>query len=100
MEWELIFLAGGIAAAGYFIGDGLKNFKNPTAKNIFDSLNEEEDYELINEKDVHYFMGISKDDVKTLTQEHSDIPHIIINGKVYYPKDKLRKWLLNLEHTS
>jgi hypothetical protein len=41
-------------------------------------------------------MGLSKDDAKSLIQQHSDIPHIIINSKVYYPKAKLRKWLMNL----
>ena len=41
-------------------------------------------------------MGISKEDVKYLIQEHPDIPHIIIKDKVYYPKAKLRKWLTNL----
>ena len=96
MEWGFIFVAVGIAVAGYFIGDGLKNFKNPNAKNLLDSLDEEDEHELIKENDVHYFMGISKEDAKSLIQEHSDIPHIIINGKVYYPKEKLRKWLLNL----
>ena len=96
MEWGLIFVAVGIAVAGYYIGDGLKNFKNPGAKNFIDSLNEEDEHELIKENDVSYFMGISREDAKSLIQEHPDIPHIIINGKVYYPKDKLRKWLLNL----
>lgn len=95
MEWNFI-IAVGIAVAGYFIGDGLKNFKNPNAKSFIDSLNEDDEHELIKESDVHYFMGISKEDAKSLIQEHSDIPHILINGKVYYPKAKLRKWLLSL----
>ncbi|OIK10680.1 DNA-binding protein [Bacillus sp. MUM 13] len=96
MEWSMFFVSIGIAVAGYFIGDGLKNFKNPNAKSLFDSLNEDDEHQLIKENDVHYFIGISREDTKSLIQEHSDIPHIIIGGKVYYPKDKLRKWLLNL----
>ncbi|SFC51516.1 hypothetical protein SAMN05443252_10446 [Bacillus sp. OV322] len=96
MEWSIFFVSVGIAAAGYFIGDGLKNFKNPNAKSLFDSLNEDDEHQLIKENDVHYFIGISREDAKSLIQEHSNIPHIIISGKVYYPKDKLRKWLLNL----
>ena len=96
MEGYFISLAIGIAVAGYFIGDGLKNFKNPNGKGLIDSLGEEDEHELIKENDVHYFMGISKEDAKSLIQEHSDIPHIVINSKVYYPKAKLRKWLLNL----
>lgn len=96
MEFDLFWLALGIAIAGYCIGDGLKNFKNPIAKNLIDSLDEDSEHELIKEKEVHNFMGISKEDAKSLIEEHSDIPHIIINGKVYYPKEKLRRWLLNL----
>ena len=96
MEWGLIFVALGIAVAGYFIGDGLKNFENPNAKNLIDSLNEEDEHELIKENDVPYFMGIWREDANSLFQERSDIPHLIISGKVFYPKDKLRKWLLNL----
>ncbi|HWL25991.1 DNA-binding protein [Lysinibacillus fusiformis] len=95
MEWNFI-IAIGIAVAGYFIGDGLKNFKNPNAKSLIDSLEDDDEHELIKESEVHYFMGISKEDAKSLIQEHSDVPHIIINSKVYYPKAKLRKWLLNL----
>lgn len=93
---EVFILAIGIAAAGYFIGDGLKNFNYPNALSLMDSLEDDDEHELIREKDVHYFMGISKEDTKTLIQEHADIPHIVINSKVYYPKAKLRKWLLSL----
>lgn len=96
LEFSLILIAAGIAIAGYFIGDGLKNFNNPDAKSIMDSFDEEDEHELIKENEVHHFMGISKEDAKSLIQEHSNIPHIIINSKVYYPKAKLRKWLLNL----
>ena len=96
MDLNLIIIAISIAVAGYFIGDGLKNVNNPNAKSLMDSFEDDDEHELIKESDVHYFMGIAKEDVKSLIQEHSDVPHIIINGKVYYPKAKLRKWLLNL----
>ena len=49
MEWGLIFVAAGIAIAGYFIGDGLKNFKNPNTKNLLDSLEDDDEHELIKE---------------------------------------------------
>ena len=61
MEWYFISIAIGIAVAGYFIGDGLKNFKNPNAKGLIDSLGEDGKHELMKEKDVHYFMGISNE---------------------------------------
>lgn len=96
MEWDLIWIGLGIAAAGYCIGDGLKNFKNPHAKNLIDSLDDDDEHELIKENAVHHFIGVSKEDAKSLIQEHPGIPHIVINGKVYYPKAKLKVWLLNL----
>jgi hypothetical protein len=94
--WESILVAIGIAAAGYFIGNGLKNFNNPDTKNRFDLSNEVDEHELIKENEVHNFMGVSKEDATSLIEEHPDIPHIIINNKVYYPKSKLRKWLLSI----
>ncbi|MFS8630156.1 MAG: helix-turn-helix domain-containing protein [Bacillales bacterium] len=96
MDIELLILALSIAAAGYFIGDGLKNFKNPNAKSLLDSLEDFDGPDLISEKDVHDFIGISKEDAGALIREHPDIPHITINGKVYYPKAKLRQWLKDL----
>ncbi|MDY0404490.1 DNA-binding protein [Virgibacillus sp. 179-BFC.A HS] len=97
MEFDLIWIALGIAAAGYFIGNGLKNFKNPDATDsLSEILNDDDEHELIKENNVHYFMGISKEDAKSLVQEYPDIPHVLINNKIYYPKAKLRKWLSNL----
>jgi len=97
MEFDLFWIALGIAAAGYFIGNGLKNFKNPdAADSLGDFSNDDDEHELIKENNVHYFMGISKEDAKSLTQKHPDIPHIFINNKKYYPKAKLRKWLKDL----
>ncbi|WP_099363854.1 DNA-binding protein [Fredinandcohnia onubensis] len=92
----LLFLAIGIAVAGYFIGDGLKNFKNPEAKGVMEKLEEDDLYELIKEKDIAYHIGVSKEDAKQLIKEHPDIPHIVLNGTVYYPKSKLKQWLSNL----
>lgn len=94
MEFDLFWLGAGIAAAGYFIGSGIKNFKNhDKTTDFFDYI---DDHELIKESNDHYFMGISKEDAKNLIQEHPDIPHLIINNKVYYPKGKLRQWLSDL----
>lgn len=96
MGIDFFWLALGIAIAGYCIGDGLKNFKNPHAENLIDFLDDDKNHELIKEKDVHHFMGVSKEDAKSLIEEHSDIPHVIINGNVYFPREQLRKWLLKL----
>jgi len=86
----------GIAVTGYFIGNGLKNFKNPVAQGLSKIFDEDDEHELIKENDVHYFIGISKEDAKHLIKQYPDIPHIVIKDNVYYPKAKLRKWLTNL----
>ncbi|MBT2216965.1 DNA-binding protein [Virgibacillus dakarensis] len=96
MDIDFFWLALGLAALGYFIGDGLKNFKNPSSTNPIESLDEFDKHELLKENEVHWFMGVSKEDAKKLLEEHPDIPHITLNGRVYYPKAKLREWLLNL----
>lgn len=95
MELDFIYLAIGIAFAGYCIGNGLKNFRNPQAKGLLEYLGDD-DQELIKQDHVYEFMGISKEDAKTLFEDHRDIPHIIINGTVYYPRTKLREWLLHI----
>lgn len=94
----LIWVAIGIAIAGYFIGDGLKNFKKPNAKNFMEALDEDDDHDhkLIKESDVHHFIGISKEDAKKLRQAYPDIPCIQLNGQVYFSKKQLREWLMNL----
>lgn len=96
MESDFLILSIGIALAGYFIGNGLKNFKNPDESSSLESIDDFDGHELIKESDVHYFMGISKSDAKSLLQDHPDIPHVIINNKVFYPKAKLREWLMNI----
>ena len=94
MDLDFFWLAIGIASAGYFIGEGLKGSKN--RKSILEEVGEYDAHELIRQSDVHYFMGISKEDAAKLIEEHPDIPHILINNHVYYPKAKLREWLLSL----
>ncbi|MCM3586689.1 DNA-binding protein [Mesobacillus maritimus] len=93
---DSIWLALGIAAAGYFIGEGLKNFKNPEAQSLTGSFDFDDDHELIKDSNVHHFMGITKEDAKVLLKEHPDVPHVLINGKIYYPKNKLKQWLLDI----
>lgn len=90
--WIAIGIGAGLAALGYFIGDGLKNFQNPIAKNIFDS-DEDDNPQLIKEKNVHYYLGISKADVEGLLKDYPDIPHMKINNNIYFPKAKLREWM-------
>jgi len=55
MEIDFLWIGLGLAAFGYFIGDGLKNFKN----------DEDDEHELIKANEVHHFIGVSKDDAKS-----------------------------------
>lgn len=56
----------GIAVAGYFIGEGLKNFKNQKVKSIFESLDEDNDHELIHEKAEAALQRLSFNNSQTL----------------------------------
>lgn len=96
MELDFLWLGLGLAAFGYFLGDGLKNFKNPSSRNALEFLDDDDEHELIKANDVHHFLGVSKEDAQLLVDEYPDIPHIILNGQVYYPKVKLREWLMKL----
>ncbi|RYM05630.1 DNA-binding protein [Sporolactobacillus sp. THM7-7] len=94
MDW--LWIGVGIAVAGYFIGEGLKNFGHPEAESLLESQDADDKHELIREKEVHHFIGISKEDVGQLLQQYPDVPHIHLNGKVYYPKERLRQWLMEI----
>ena len=93
MYMEFLFIAIGIAAAGYFIGEGLRNFQSPNSKSLIETFDEDDDHELIKENNVHYFLGVTKEDAKQLISEYPNIPHILLNDKVYYQKAKLKEWL-------
>ncbi|WP_147804657.1 DNA-binding protein [Alkalicoccus halolimnae] len=90
---DFTLLAIGLAAAGYFIGEGLKNFQNDKAKDPLENIFGFNKQELIKESKVHSFLGITKRDAETLIQDYPSIPHITLNGKVYYPKHQLQEWM-------
>src|SRR5699024_656137 len=96
MEIDLIWIGLGIAVDGYFIGDGLKNFKNQQTNAISDIFDDNDEHEQIKVSVVHDFMSISKEDAKHLNKDHPGIPHIKIKHNVYYPQGKLREWMKNL----
>nr|WP_259545491.1 hypothetical protein [Heyndrickxia oleronia] len=45
-------------------------------KELLERLDENDEHGLLNEKDVHYFIGISKEDALALLKEHRSIPYI------------------------
>ncbi|WP_050181675.1 hypothetical protein [Domibacillus robiginosus] len=88
-----LFLGLGIALAGYFIGDGLKNWKNPSEKTFMDHFKRRDQPEFIREDSLHRFIGTPKEDAKALLEENRDIPSIKVNGKMYVSRTSLRQWL-------
>ncbi|MGA9227901.1 MAG: helix-turn-helix domain-containing protein [Mesobacillus sp.] len=62
--------------------------------------------QLFTQSEVANYLGISIEEVQKLTKItngpdsfKSEIPHIEIEGKVYYPKSAIDRWLLNIELT-
>ncbi|AUZ26665.1 hypothetical protein [Bacillus cabrialesii] len=88
-----VFIAIGIALAGYFIGEGLKHMNHPKA-------NEQSDILLIKERDIYFyighFLGITAVEAKQLAEDTKDIPYIEINGKRYVQKHMLKEWAFTL----
>nr|MCG0056573.1 hypothetical protein [Escherichia coli] len=88
-----VFLGIGIALAGYFIGEGLKQ-RNQTKGN------EQNDIFLIKERDIYFyiglFLGITTTEAKQLAGDMADLPYIEINGKKYVQKHMLKDWTFTL----
>ncbi|MCO4850579.1 hypothetical protein [Bacillus vallismortis] len=88
-----VFLGIGIALAGYFIGEGVKQMNHPKAYEKSDTL-------LIKERDIYYyigyFLGITTAEAKQLAGEMKDLPYIEINGKRYVQKHLLKEWTFSL----
>ncbi|MBL3646942.1 hypothetical protein ABZM97_10460 [Bacillus vallismortis] len=88
-----VFLGIGIALAGYFIGEGLKQMNHPKAYEKSDTL-------LIKERDIYYyigyFLGITTAEAKQLAGDTKDLPYIEVNGKRYVQKHLLKDWTFTL----
>lgn len=95
---DAFWLAVGMIGAAYFIGNGLKNFKNPNSTSLSNSFSfDNDDFwgepKLIKESKVHDYIGISKEDAKSLVEDYPSVPHIIVNGQTYFPVKKLKAWV-------
>ncbi|MDL4838904.1 DNA-binding protein [Aquibacillus rhizosphaerae] len=97
MSISFFWIAIGLAACGYFVGEGLKNFGNPNSSNSLNSLLDDEEDKplLIKEKELNHYLGIDKEDVEAFVQNYPDIPRFELNGKTYYPYKKVLKWIDN-----
>lgn len=86
MEIDFFWIGAGLAALGYFIGDGLKNFKNPKGSpSTYPTL--------IKEKDLHYYVNLSKEEVSELLKKYPDAPKIELKGTTYYPYEQFLEYL-------
>ncbi|MCY8010826.1 DNA-binding protein [Bacillus haynesii] len=90
MEMNLFWIGLGLAALGYFIGDGLKNFKNPKGSYSGNPY-------LIKESDLHYYLGLSKEETKEMLRNYPEIPKIELKGTTYYPYQHLMEWMLSAD---
>lgn len=90
---DMIWIGLGIAIAGYCIGEGLRAFGKNDVKEGWDIFNNNDSHELLKENEVHYFLNISKEDARHLIDEYPSIPHMKINGNIYYSKEKLKEWI-------
>ncbi|MFP7494557.1 DNA-binding protein [Terribacillus saccharophilus] len=93
MEMDLFWIGLGLAAFGYFIGNGLKYFKNPNAKYHF----EDEYPTLIKEKDLPLYLNLNKAEVADLLKQYPDAPKIELDGTTYYPYRPFMKWVTSKE---
>lgn len=59
-------------------------------------MEDEDDIELIKEKDLHYTLGISRKDVREFLEKHPEVPSIELNGTHYYTKMELKKWMTSI----
>ncbi|WP_096186574.1 DNA-binding protein [Evansella halocellulosilytica] len=90
MESGLFWVGLGLAALGYFISDGLKNFKNPKA-------NTDEPPTLIKKEDLHIYLGLQKEEVKELLNKFPDAPKVELNGTSYFPYHHFIEWVSSKE---
>jgi len=86
MDISFFWIGAGLAALGYFIGDGLKNFKNPKASSSGYPT-------LIKEKGLYIYLGLSKEEVKELLSKYPNAPKVELKGTTYYPYQNLLEWL-------
>jgi hypothetical protein len=86
MEIDFFWIGAGLAAMGYFIGNGIKSFNQPEDSSAGEPT-------LLKEKDLHYHLGLSKDELKELVTKYPDAPRIELNGTTYYNYQHFLKWL-------
>ncbi|KAA9027037.1 DNA-binding protein [Niallia endozanthoxylica] len=90
MDISFFWIGIGLIGLGYFIGDGLKNFKNPKGSPTQYPT-------LIKEKDLHLYLGLSKEEVSELLSKYPDAPKVELKGTTYYPYRHFLDWISSVE---
>ncbi|WP_088361968.1 DNA-binding protein [Bacillus cereus] len=91
---DLFWVGIGLLFLGYFIGEGLKNFKNPDSSDTFMGAGNKK---LIREEDLHSVLGISKADMKEMLEKYPDLPKIELKNVNYYQYGKVMEWLKEIK---
>lgn len=89
MDISFFWFAIGLAALGYFIGDGLKNMHAGTKDSGYRTL--------IKESDLHYYVNLSREELEELIEKHPGAPKIELKGTTYYPYQQFMNWLSSNE---
>ncbi|NYE04278.1 hypothetical protein F4694_001022 [Bacillus niacini] len=89
MDISFFWIGAGLTALGYFIGDGLKNFKNP--RGSFSGYPA-----LIKENELHLYLGLSKEEVSELLLKYPEVPKIELKGTTYYQYQQFREWFSSI----
>ena len=92
MEINFFWIAVGLAALGYFIGNGLKNFAKGEKKKKSYYANH-----LIKEKDLPHYLLLSQEEVKDLLHKYPGVPKLELDGTTYYPYQPLIDWMTSEE---
>ena len=89
MDISFFWFAVGLAALGYFIGDGLKNMNTRTKGSSYRTL--------IKESDLHYYINLDREALQELLEKNPGVPKIVLKGTTYYPYQQLLDWLSSAE---
>jgi len=96
---SIFFLGVCIVIGSWMISNGLSVKPNISTKQAVK-------HQLLTQSELVRYLGLSKEEIQILTElpdaggYTSELPHIKIGTKFYYPKSAIDKWLLNVKLTT